>query len=169
MDELTSAPGIVAIAATAIGLIALASSLLLRRRLRTLRAAQAVLLGEGGSRDLVGHAAQLDGRLLDLGREVEAAVEELRGRDAELAARLDGAVTHCAVVRYDAMGEMTGRQSSSVALLDSHRSGVVLSSILHRDQARLYAKQIVAGRSEHELSPEEQEALGAALGRGRRD
>jgi hypothetical protein len=61
------------------------------------------------------------------------------------------------------MGEMTGRQSSSVALLDASRSGVVLSSILHREQARLYAKQVVAGRSEFDLSPEEQEALSAAL------
>jgi hypothetical protein len=58
---------------------------------------------------------------------------------------------------------MTGRQSSSVALLDASRSGVVLSSILHREQARLYAKQIVDGRSEFDLSPEEQEALSAAL------
>jgi len=169
VDELTSAPGIVAIAAGALALIALASTILLRRRLRAMHAAQTVVLGEGRSRDLVGHAAHLDGQLLDLGRQVEAAVEELRGRDAELANRLDGAVTHCAVVRYDAMGEMTGRQSSSVALLDSYRSGVVLSAILHRDHARLYAKQIVAGRSEFELSPEEQEALGKALGRARRD
>ena len=72
-------------------------------------------------------------------------------------------MTHCGVVRYDAMGEMTGRQSSSVALLDSYRTGVVLSSILHREQARLYAKQIVSGQSELELSPEEREALELAL------
>jgi hypothetical protein len=77
-------------------------------------------------------------------------------------------VTHFAVIRYDAMNEMTGRQSSSVALLDGRRNGVVFSSILHRDQARLYAKQVVGGRSELELSPEEQEAVEAALrGAGR--
>jgi hypothetical protein len=61
------------------------------------------------------------------------------------------------------MGEMTGRQSSSVALLDSYGTGVVLSSILHREQARLYAKPIDGGRSEFELSPEEQEALEVAM------
>jgi hypothetical protein len=38
-------------------------------------------------------------------------------------------------------------------------TGVVLSSILHREQARLYAKPIVEGRSEFDLSPEEQQAL----------
>ena len=67
------------------------------------------------------------------------------------------------MVRYDAMGEMTGRQSSSVALLDSHGTGVVFSSILHREQARLYVKPINAGQSEFDLSPEEQEALEAAM------
>ena len=58
---------------------------------------------------------------------------------------------------------MSGRQSTSIALLDSQRSGVVLSSIHHRDQARLYAKQISAGSAELRLSPEEEEALRLAL------
>lgn len=169
MDDLTTASGVVAIGAAALALVALASNLLLRRRVRALRKAQTAVLGESGKGDLVAHASELDQRLLALGREVEAAVEMLRGRDAELAQRLDGAVTHCAVIRYDAMGEITGRQSSSVALLDSHRCGVVLTSILHREQARLYAKEIVDGSSEFELSPEEGEALRAALADSARD
>ena len=40
---------------------------------------------------------------------------------------------------------MSGHQSSSVALLDAHKSGVVISSILHRDQARVYVKQLTDG------------------------
>jgi hypothetical protein len=168
VDELTTAAGILAAAATLLALIALSGVLTLRRRLRTVREAQAVVLGDGGARDVLEHQHHIDRRLAELSREVEGAVESLRGRDSELSERLDGAVAHCAVVRYDAMGEMTGRQSSSVALLDSHRSGVVISSILHRDHARLYAKQIVGGRSEFELSPEEEEALAAALGPRRR-
>jgi hypothetical protein len=163
VDDLTTASGIVAIVAAVLALAALVLLLVIRRRLRNLRQAQTVVLGGAEPRDVVAHGRDLERRLLELGREVEEAVAGLRSRDAELAERLDGAVSHCAVVRYDAMGEMTGRQSSSVALLDGHRSGVVLSSILHREQARLYAKRIVAGRSELELSPEEQEALRVAL------
>jgi uncharacterized protein DUF4446 len=163
VDDLTTASGIVAIVAVGLALAALVSLLLVHRRLREIRRAQTVVLGGAEPRDVVTHGRDLERRLLELGREVEDAVAGLRDRDAELAERLDGAVTHCAVVRYDAMGEMTGRQSSSVALLDSHRSGVIMSSILHREQARLYAKRIVAGRSELELSPEEQEALRVAL------
>jgi hypothetical protein len=67
------------------------------------------------------------------------------------------------LVRYDAYNEMSGRQSTSIALLDSRGSGIVISSIHHRDQARLYAKQVVSGRAELELSPEEEEAMRAAL------
>jgi Protein of unknown function (DUF4446) len=77
--------------------------------------------------------------------------------------RIDGCVAYRSVVRYDAYGEMSGRQSSSIALLDAHRSGVVLSSILHRENARVYVKQLVEGTAEQELSPEEQEAITAAL------
>jgi hypothetical protein len=58
---------------------------------------------------------------------------------------------------------MSGRQSMSIALLDSTQTGIVLSSIHHRDQARLYAKQIHAGRGELELSPEEAEAVRLAV------
>ncbi|HKO26110.1 MAG TPA: DUF4446 family protein, partial [Solirubrobacteraceae bacterium] len=68
------------------------------------------------------------------------------------------------LIHYDAYGEMSGRQSTSIALLDETRSGLVLSSIHHRDQARLYAKQIHEGNSEHELSPEENDAIRLALG-----
>ena len=68
------------------------------------------------------------------------------------------------MVRYDAYGEMSGRQSSSMALLDDNGTGVVLSSILHRDQARMYVKGVRDGRSEIELSPEEDEAIRTALG-----
>jgi hypothetical protein len=58
---------------------------------------------------------------------------------------------------------MSGRQSTSIALLDANGSGIVVSSIHHRDQARLYAKQLHRGKPELELSPEEDEAVRIAL------
>jgi uncharacterized protein (DUF1778 family) len=38
-----------------------------------------------------------------------------------------------------------------------------MTSIHHRDQARVYAKQVVEGRGELELAPEEEEAVRVAL------
>jgi hypothetical protein len=153
----------IAIAAAALALVALVVCALLARRLRRLRSDQQLIAGEGGERTLLEHATDLEQRLAALGREVTDSIGSLQGTDADLDRRLQGAITQLGVVRYDAMGEMTGRQSSSVALLDSHGTGVVLSSILHREQARLYVKPIDAGQSEFDLSPEEQEALEAAM------
>ena len=153
--------GAIAIGAGALAFLALICCMLLARRLRRIRRLQEVIAGDG-DRTIVEHASELDRRLSDLGRQVEESVGRLDDRDADLDRRLQGAITHCGVVRYDAMGEMTGRQSSSIALLDAHETGVVLSSILHREQARLYAKPITEGRSEFDLSPEEAEALEAA-------
>ena len=73
-------------------------------------------------------------------------------------------ITHnLAVVRYDAFGELTGHQSTTIALLDAEHNGVVLSAIANRDSARLYCKQVVGGEGELELSPEEAEAVRLAL------
>jgi len=153
----------IAIAAAALAVVALLFCALLARRLRRLRSVQQLIAGEGGERTLIEHATDLERRLGALGREFTDSVGRLQGTDADLDRRLQGAITQLGVVRYDAMGEMTGRQSSSVALLDSHGTGVVLSSILHREQARLYVKPINAGQSEFDLSPEEREALEAAM------
>ena len=79
--------------------------------------------------------------------------------------RIDGCVAYTSLVRYDAMGEMSGQQSSTMALLDTRRTGVVVSSILHRDQARVYVKQVREGESELELSPEEHQAIEDAMAR----
>jgi hypothetical protein len=94
---------------------------------------------------------------------VDQSLGGAEARLTELERRLEGCVAHSALVRYDAYGEMSGQQSSTLALLDGRRSGVVLSSILHRDAARVYVKRVEEGRSQIDLSPEEEEAIGAAL------
>jgi hypothetical protein len=78
--------------------------------------------------------------------------------------RIDGCIAYAAMVRYDAYNELSGAQSASMAMLDTHRNGIVLTSIVHRDQARIYVKQLVGGDAEIELSPEEQQAVDRALG-----
>ncbi len=162
-DELSSTVGIVALAAAAVALVALVLNAVLYRQLRRLRADQRVVLGERGGTDLVGHAAALDAGFRTLHKYVSDMAERLDARVGVAEQRLDGAISHWGLIRYDAYNEMSGRQSTSIALLDSSRSGVVLSSIHHRDQARLYAKQVSEGKGELKLSPEEEEALRIAL------
>jgi hypothetical protein len=163
VDELTTTTGIVALAAAAIAVIALFAVIVLARRLSKLRADQRVVLGEQSARDLVSHTATLDRDFRSLHSYVEDLANGLQMRLSTAEERLDGAIAHHGLVRYDAYNEMSGRQSTSIALLDARGSGVVVSSIHHRDQARLYAKQVVEGQATLELSPEEQEAVRVAL------
>jgi hypothetical protein len=161
--ELSSTVGIVALVAAALALVAVCLGAVLLRQLRRLRADQRAVLGEQRAQDLVAHAAALETSFRALHEYVGDVAERLDGRLAIVEQRLDGAIAHCGLIRYDAYNEMSGRQSTSIALLDSSRSGVVLSSIHHRDQARLYAKRISEGNAELRLSPEEEEALRLAL------
>ena len=162
MDDITSLPGLVALGAGALALVALVVAATLAAKIRRLRRAQIAVLGDD-DRDLVAHAARLETGFAELRDWVEEAFQRLDGRMAEAERRTDGCIAYRSVVRYDAYGEMSGRQSSSVALLDAHRSGVVLSSILHREQARIYVKPVHEGESAYDLSPEEQEAVETAL------
>jgi hypothetical protein len=161
-DDLSSTVGIVALAGAAVSFLALCLGAVLYRQVRRLRADQQVILGEERA-DLVTHAATLDASFRTLHDYVTDVAARLDGRVGVAEARLDGAIAHCGLIRYDAYNEMSGRQSTSIALLDSSKSGVVLSSIHHRDQARLYAKQVSEGKGELRLSPEEEEALRLAL------
>ena len=155
--------GIVALAAAVVAGAGIVTSAVLAYRLWHLRNDQRVVLGERGE-DVVAHAARLQGQFESLHGYVEDVARMLQDRMQVIEDRLDGAISYRSLVHYDAYGEMSGRQSTSIALLDSSRSGLVVSSIHHRDQARLYAKEIHEGNSEHELSPEEDEAIKLALG-----
>ena len=160
--ELSSTVGAVALAAAAAAVVAIGAVVVLYRQLRRLRADQRVVLGDAQT-DLVAHAAMLQAEFKALHDYVTDVAQRLDGRMEVAEGRLDGAISYCGLIRYDAMNEMSGRQSTSIALLDSSRSGVVLSSIHHRDQARLYAKQVSEGKGELKLSPEEEEALRLAM------
>jgi hypothetical protein len=162
VDDLTTTQGIVALAAAGVGTIALLWAIVLAVKLRRLRAAQKTVMGEGQA-DLVAHAAQIQEAFVQLRDWVEETATRLEERMATAEHRIDGCVAYTSLVRYDAMGEMSGQQSSTMALLDTRRTGVVVSSILHRDQARVYVKQVREGESELELSPEEHQAIEDAM------
>jgi hypothetical protein len=96
---------------------------------------------------------------------VDAVPEDVHGLRQEVAAlRLEAAdaLRHLAVVRYDAFGDMGGQMSWSLALLDDHGNGVVLTSIHGRSDARSYAKSIASWACEQQLSPEEEDAIAHA-------
>jgi Protein of unknown function (DUF4446) len=160
---LTNTQGIIAIAAGAVAIVALLGCAALSLSVRRLRNAQRTVLGDGDTQDLVLHAASMQQAFEALRDYVEETAAHLDARLAGMEATLRGTIAHRALVRYDAYNELSGHQSMSIALLDDKQSGIVLSCIHHRDQARVYGKQVRDGRGELELSPEEAEAVRLAL------
>jgi hypothetical protein len=150
----------VALAACAAAALALGVALVLWRRLARIQAGQTVVLGNGRG-DLLDFAVALQGRIDDLYRVVDEVATSLSRVDR----RVDGAVANTAVVRYDAYEGTGGQQSASVALLDSTRTGTIVTAIQGRDYARIYVKDLDRGRSSVALSPEEQEAVERAMSR----
>jgi len=163
-EDLTTPEGIAALAACGVALLALLISLVLAAKLRRLRRDQTMVMGDGASADLVDHAARLHEGFAELRDWVNESLERVEQRMSDQEKGLEHCLSHRALVRYDAYGELSGRQSSSVALLDDDRSGIVFSSILHRDQARVYVKELHGGQSTLDLSPEENAAIEAAMG-----
>lgn len=158
-----STAGIIAAAAGAVALLALAIAIRLAFALRRMRGAQRAVLGAHGEQDLVAYATDLAAAFQSLQEYVERIAGGFESRIGTAERRLDSSIAYAGLVRFDAMNEMSGRQSTSIALLDARKSGLVLSTIHHRDQARLYAKLVHEGRGELELSPEEADAMRQAL------
>lgn len=178
----------VAVFAMVLAYVALVAAYCALRTLAKLRRASAALnrgaRGEARRESLVEAAERQAATSAVLAEEVAAlramveashdSVERTRGyvdeRCAEAIAALKaeagnevGALRHVALVRYDAFTEMSGRMSFSLALLDDGGGGVTLSAICGNADTRVYAKGVTAGKGEHELSPEEQQAVSAAL------
>ena len=151
---------VVALAGLAVGAISLGLAWWGMVKVRRVRDAQRVMLG-GGRRDLVEFAVTLQGRVDDLHRAVDEVAAGLQRVDR----RVDGVVTNSSIVRYDAYENTGGHQSASLALLDSARTGVVVTAIQGRDYARIYMKELDRGRASVDLSPEEAEAVERAMGR----
>jgi hypothetical protein len=150
-------PGVISVVLSVVAVVIAGAGLLIavgahRRSMRLSRS------WYGGSRQAV------DSRVAD-GRNGDSPHGDSGGGDHRA---LDPrALRDAAIVRYDALQEMSGQLSFSVALLNAAGDGIVLSSINGRAEARTYAKAVVAGKSAQQLSPEEEEAVRAArLGQG---
>jgi len=162
VSTLTSSDSLLALASLAVTVILLAVVVMLSIKLRKVVSAQSAVLGEQGAQDLVQCVAELQSSFTDLQNEVGISADSLNQRLEAAEKHLSRAIDRSGLCRYDAYGEMSGKQSSSVVWLDSLGNGVVLSTIVHRDQARVYVKPIRNGQAEPPLSPEEQQAVEAA-------
>jgi len=171
-----------AIVALVVGLIGLITGSLALRTLAKLRRSVALLSRGSSGRETILEVAEKHMQasvavrqdILELQRDLTAAHQgmqtQLAGERAELAKTVSSINTtvgsvlrRVALVRYDAFDDLGGRLSFSLALLDDGGNGITLTSIAGTSDTRLYAKSLTAGVGEHALSPEEEQAVRAAL------
>jgi hypothetical protein len=69
------------------------------------------------------------------------------------------AVSKIGLVRFNPFSGSGGNFSFSLAILDSHNTGVVITSMYGREQNRIYTKKIDNGKSETQLTQEEDQAV----------
>jgi hypothetical protein len=109
---------------------------------------------------LARHTRRLDG--------IDDEVASVREHSTSVRSDLRHALSRIGVVRYDAFENVGGELSFSLALLDEHDDGLVMSSINGRSDGRTYLKVVTGGTSESQLSDEERTAIEAAA-HGRRE
>jgi hypothetical protein len=161
----------VAVFALVLGYLGLVAAYLALRTLARLRRATVVLSRGAHGRETMLEATE---RHIELTAAVAEQLGALRSyvdatrKEMAAAVRARNTATarslrNVALVRYDAFEDIAGRMSFSLALLDDDGDGVALTAITGRADTRLYAKGISRGEGEHPLSPEEEQAVRAAL------
>ncbi len=153
---------VVAIAGAAVGLLGLTTGLLALRVMARLRRSLALLHRDGDQPSFLEAA----GRTITDVEALRGETEKLRFDVDSLNAELGHTVRRVALVRYDAFPDVGGRMSFSAALLADDQNGIVMTAINGRHETRVYAKRIVGGTAEQDISPEERQAIAEALGTG---
>lgn len=159
-DQVTLALAIVA----GVALLCLLATIFLGLRLKTVRKQYALLRGDGDPKDIFSIVNRSLKEIDMAERRIDSVVATLE--DQAAVGRF--AIQRFGLVRYDAFQEMGGQVSFSVAFLNDHGDGVVITSINGRTETRTYAKPVKNLTSSHNLSGEELEAIAtASSGSGR--
>ncbi len=151
---------IVAIVAIALAVLAGAGLFVVYKRLQRYLRNQHVIMGSRGTVDIVEHVSSVDDKLTNVRLALEDLTLAVRDHDV----RIDSGLSRVGIVRFDAYYDLGGRQSTAVAFLNSLGDGVVLTTVVSRDFARIYVKLIKDGEPDVPLAPEEIEALDQARG-----
>jgi len=77
--------------------------------------------------------------------------------------RLDKSVRSVETLRFNPFIDAGSNQSFAIAFMNDEGDGVVMSSLYARDRMSIFAKPIINGKSEFELSSEEKEVLKKAI------
>jgi hypothetical protein len=86
-------------------------------------------------------------------------IEQLDERVIALERKIQRSKRHVGLVRYDAFPDIGGNQSFTLAVYDDNGDGAILSSIVGRADNKVYGKNLNNGKTGHNLTGEEQQAI----------
>ncbi|MCH7669254.1 MAG: DUF4446 family protein [Acidobacteria bacterium] len=88
---------------------------------------------------------------------------DIESRLISVESRLPYAITRTGVVEFDAFGDVGGRLSRAIALLNERSDGIVITLLVGRNETRFFTKQLRGGEGVELLSPEERQAVDQAV------
>ena len=94
--------------------------------------------------------------------QIETNIEEILERLSKVEDRLRASKRYVGVVRYNAFNDVGGDQSFALAMYDDDGNGAVLTSQVGRHDCRVYGKPLFNGKSDLNLTVEEQRAIDQA-------
>ena len=110
-------------------------------------------------------AANLEGLMADIAREVDDLGKRAGDHSLniqEIENRLSRHGRGVKLLRFNPFTDVGGNQSFAVAIMNEAGDGVVFSSLYSRERMSVFAKPVSAGKSDIELTPEEQAVVADA-------
>lgn len=107
-------------------------------------------------------ARNLEGVIGDIGAqmsELNDMQSQINNHLITMDKRLGKSIRKVETVRFNPFLDAGSNQSFAIAFMNDEGDGVVISSLYARDRMSIFAKPITGGKSEFELSVEEQEVL----------
>ena len=108
------------------------------------------------------NARNLEEMIVIVGKKIKKIEETEMKIDKHLVTidnRLNKSIRSVETIRFNPFIDAGSNQSFAIALMNDEGNGVVMSSLYARDRMSIFAKPIINGKSEFELSSEEKEVL----------
>lgn len=93
----------------------------------------------------------------------ELDIKELYRLSEDISRLSAKSITHFGMIRYNPYQNTGGDLSFSLALLNTHRNGIIISGLHGREGTRIFSKPLESGQSKYQLSKEEKKAIEVAL------
>lgn len=111
-------------------------------------------------------ASNLEDAIIEISKqikEVKNTQAQINSHLGEIDKRLDVSIRNIQTLRFNPFDDAGSNQSFAMSFLNDKGDGVVMSSLYARDRMSIFAKPIVSGKSEFELSVEEKKVLEMSL------